>query len=234
MGDPGDRLEVRAAAGRNWDARKPSAGGRSRSRAARALRPPVISTPADAEAAVGFPLRLMPGQDRGKCFYMGARPGLMASIRLMVIVEVRYSVPPNPGAVNQRRQLFHDSVTDGVLKDIPDVSDAALWDWTNENSGTGRLVAYRAGSTELFVTIVGISEDAALRGAERLATRALGAKTGYVYAAAPAPVKACDKAVARNVCLPGWEESQTPHLFRSNLRWSECWHPGLIQDRRRL
>jgi hypothetical protein len=30
------------------------------------------------------------------------------------------------------------------------------------------------------------------------------------------------------------EESQTPHLFRSNSRWSECWHPGLIQDRRRL
>ncbi len=42
-------------------------------------------------------------------------------------------------------------VADGVLKDIPDVSDAALWDWTNEDSGTGRLVAYRAGSTELFV-----------------------------------------------------------------------------------
>ena len=67
-----------------------------------------------------------------------------------MIVEVRYSATHNPGAVNQRRQLFNDSVRASVLKDIPDVADYALWDWTNNYDGTGRLVAYKGGTTELF------------------------------------------------------------------------------------
>ncbi len=139
---------------------------------------------AAAESVVGFPLRAMPPLDQSKCNFLGYRPGLMSGIRIQVIVEVRYSATPNPGAVNQRRQLFNDSVRAGVLKDIPDVADYALWDWTNDYNGTGRLVAYKGGTTELFITIEGMPENTALPGAEKLAARALGPKTGFVYTAA--------------------------------------------------
>jgi hypothetical protein len=139
---------------------------------------------ADAESVVGFPLRLMTPVQNSSCFFMGSRPG---PIRLQVIVEVKYSATPDPDAVNRRRAVFKNSVKNEVLKPIPNVADEALWDWTNNDGGTGRLVSYKGGTTELFVTIVGISEDAALAGAERLAVRALGGagKTGYVYTAAP-------------------------------------------------
>jgi len=158
---------------------------------------------AAAESVVGFTLRAMPPLDQSKCNFLGYRPGLMSGIRIQVIVEVRYSATPNPGAVNQRRQLFNDSVRAGVLKDIPDVADYALWDWTNDYNGTGRLVAYKGGTTELFITIEGMPENTALPGAEKLAARALGPKTGFVYTAAAPPEKTCDRADFHNIsgCL---------------------------------
>jgi hypothetical protein len=88
-------------------------------------------------------------------------------------------------------------------KDIPDVADYALWDWTNDYDGTGRLVAYKGGTTELFITIEGMPENTALPGAEKLAARALGPKTGFVYTAAAPPEKSCDRADFHNIsgCL---------------------------------
>ncbi len=68
MGDPGDRLEVRAAAGRNWDARKPSAGALALQSGSSPPTACDLITPADAEAAVGFPLRLMPGRAGANAF----------------------------------------------------------------------------------------------------------------------------------------------------------------------
>jgi hypothetical protein len=132
---------------------------------------------------------------------MGFRPGLTAAIRLQVILEVRYSASPNPDAVSRRRQEFQDSVQHLVLKEIPDVADSALWDWSNDDWGTGRLVAYKGGTIELFVTIVGIAEDAALSGAKRLAARALGGvgSTGYVYSAAPVEKAICNSEYRHSV-----------------------------------
>src|ERR1700719_72412 len=186
---------------------------------------------ADAESVVGFPLRLMPPQDRSKCTFMGYRPGLMSGIRIQVIVEVRYSATPNPGAVNQRRQLFNDSVRAGVLQDRSHVADYALWDWTNDYDGTGRLVAYKGGTTELFITIEGMPENTALPGAEKLAARALGPKTGFVYTAAAPPEKTCKTADFHNIsgCLTAKQALEGLGIVVDSQQKADLGGPAMVE-----
>jgi len=148
---------------------------------------------------------------------MGFRPGMMAAVRIQVILEVRYSASPNPEAVNARRTLFAQtpSLQSVVLKDVSNVGDAALWDWTNIDGGTGRLVAYKSGTTEVFVTIVGISENAAIAGAKKLAMHAIGSeKTGYTYASAHREQTKCDEGhfpIWRcQTATDAWDSLQSP------------------------
>jgi hypothetical protein len=186
---------------------------------------------ADAESVVGYPLRAMPPLDQSKCNFLGSRRGLMSGIRIQVIVEVRYSATPNPGAVNQRRQLFNDSVRAGVLKDIPNVADYALWDWTNDYDGTGRLVAYKGGTTELFITIEGMPENTALPGAEKLAARVLGPKTGFVYTAAASPEKTCTTADFHNIsgCLTAKQALESLGIIEDSQQKAELGGPAMVE-----
>jgi hypothetical protein len=107
---------------------------------------------------------------------MGFRPGPTAAIRMQVILDVHYTASPNPLAVNRKRDEFATvpSLQHIVLRNVPDVGDAALWNYTNQDAGTGTLIAYKGGTMELYITIVGIAEDAALAGAKKLSVRALG------------------------------------------------------------
>lgn len=144
---------------------------------------------ADAESVTGVTLRLMPGPDRSRCIFMGFRPGPRAAIRTQVILDVHYSASPDPQIVNRKRDEFATvpSLQHVVLRDVPDVGDAALWNYTNQDAGTGTLIAYKGGTMELYITMIGIAEDAALAGAKKLSVRAFGGtgKTGYAYASSP-------------------------------------------------
>jgi len=144
---------------------------------------------ADAESVTGVTLRLMPGPDRSRCIFMGSRSGPRGAVRVQAILDVRYSASPDPQVVNRKRNEFATvpSLQHVVLRDVPDVGDAALWNYTNQDAGTGTLIAYKGGTMELYITIIGIAEDAALAGAKKLSVRAFGGtgKTGYAYASSP-------------------------------------------------
>jgi hypothetical protein len=63
-----------------------------------------------------------------------------------VILDVHYSASPDPQIVNRKRDEFATvpSLQHVVLRDVPDVGDAALWNYTNQDAGTGTLIATRA------------------------------------------------------------------------------------------
>jgi hypothetical protein len=144
---------------------------------------------ADAESVTGVTLRLMPGPDRSRCIFMGSRSGPRGAIRVQAILDVHYSGSPDPQIVNRKRNEFATvpSLQHVVLREVPDVGDAALWNYTNQDAGTGTLIAYKGGTMELYITVIGIADDAALAGAKKLSVRALGGtgKTGYAYATSP-------------------------------------------------
>lgn len=152
-----------------------------------------LLTQADAESVIGLSLNLVRGPDQSVCTFLGTRPGLVAARRTEVRLDMLNTAAPNPDAVRAARARLVG--VPAAIKDVPDVADAALWFWTNDDGGTGRLIVFKSGTTELIFTIVGVSEDAALAGAKKLAARALGGAggTGYAYRAA-APEETCNPA----------------------------------------
>jgi hypothetical protein len=108
---------------------------------------------------------------------------MMAARRTEVRLETLNTPTPNPDAVKIARSRLEG--VPAAIVDVRDVADVALWFWTNNDGGTGTLIAFKGGTTELVFTIVGVSEGDALAGAKKLAARALGGAggTGYAYRA---------------------------------------------------
>jgi len=135
-----------------------------------------LLTQADVEAVLGVRLEAPTADPNGAtCRFSNRVPGKPVPPKEVTVqVLVGYSAAPDPAAVETYRKRI-DETTYNVLRDLPELGDAAVWYGFSQYHG---VTVFKGGT--MLLNVEGM---ATLEQAKALAEKALGGpgKTGYVY-----------------------------------------------------
>jgi hypothetical protein len=144
-------------------------------------KPCEVLTKAEAESIMGQPADLR-GNNPFDCWYVEAgwtnKPPKNRQVR--VTAHTNPAPQPNELADTWKNMADHPMPT-RISKNLPNFVDGGIWNWYQGHGG--ELFAYKAGVISVSIIVSGLSEEAALGHAKRLAANMLGGSqgTGYVY-----------------------------------------------------
>jgi len=136
---------------------------------------------ADAEAIMGQPAEYRQNNPF-QCDYVETGWTNKPPKNHRVSLNVSTSASANPNAVADTwKNLADYPMPTRTSKDLPNLADAAIWNWYQGHGG--ELFAYKAGTMSVTVLVTGLPEEVALQHAKAIATKMLGgsAGTGYAY-----------------------------------------------------
>ncbi len=144
-------------------------------------KPCEVLTKAEVEAIIGQPAE---GRSSNPfdCWYVetGWTNRSPKNKQVRVTAHTNATPQPNELADTWKNMADHPMPT-RTSKHLPNFADGGIWNWYQGHGG--ELFAYKGGMMSISVIVSGLSEDAALEHAKRLAANMLGgsASTGYVY-----------------------------------------------------
>lgn len=144
-------------------------------------KPCEVLTKSEAESIMGQPADLR-SINPFDCWYVETgwtnKPPKNKQVRLTA--HTNAAPQPNELADTWKNMADYPMPT-RTSKNLPNFVDGAIWNWYQGHGG--ELFAYKAGLISVSVIVSGLSEDAPLEHAKRLAAKMLGGSegTGYVY-----------------------------------------------------
>src|SRR5207249_4973867 len=180
----------------------------------------------DAESILGQPVEQRTNNPT-QCWYVETgwtnKPPKNKHLRFEVWF---WTTPQFAQFAETRKYLVDYPPPSAVVKNVPDLGDAAIWLWAGSG---GTLYAFKSGTIQVDVTVAGVPEDQALQQAKALAAKPFSgtAGTGYVYLGTPksdatVAAKAAADAAAEAAALAkllqqGKTFSQAPYITESQF-----------------